>query len=811
MVAVLTTLAVGCATPPASLPEPGRRAEVPGGTLRAGTRLFDLTPLDLSGDGGVSEWGPSGVVLSRVEVRRSVRVEQARLSGCFERSQAAVPTLSSVVPVWLTIDGEGQVSEVAVGEASTPDSLRRCVATILGFARLSPPAGEGAAEVGLRLDFGREGRRLQSYDFEDEMVEAAPLSPPAGYVEPGVAAPVAAAGGAEAVVAEIGDELLKAWAALDAAGNEALATWQECLPEELNPEQAQPGPLLGRLDANGARLEGSAPGRLEACATKALGPLSGEVEEGSEVALELWPPEVELPEEAAVARPVVVRVGQVKLVGAVDKRQLRGAIRARRAAVVGCYRRRAGAVAGLQGRVVVDMTLDGRLGRALVSSVAANETGDAALGACVADVMRGLRLTSMADGPIVRVHYPFVFRPGARQPAPEDAVLAEVERAIAFGGERAVGVLERSLGAGPERLRRLEAIAPMFAEAGRFEEAIAINRALIVERGADPAQLGDHLRIVDLQLATGDVEGARAELLRATEVLLALRAARPSAAASRAIKPHAEALDAALRELAALWHREALSTRQDAMAEAAASLYAAWLRAMPAEPHPEVVFGAAELAFKMEEWERALDLFVRATHLSPIASVESPATTGSAKDLWSGAAYAAGHLARHPTATCPPVEPLPVPGSLSASLVATPPRPLPIPACHQKMIEALAHFAPDAPADERAEAVALHAQALMAWGHLDEARKVLSSLVFTPGVELAVPVLALELERRAGDAVRLWTLVRRLMAPELRDSEDPGLGANLDRLDATLRAAHCGAPAAGGRVAPRAILELCGR
>jgi TonB family protein len=101
-------------------------------------------------------------------------------------------------------------------------------------------------------------------------------------------------------------------------------------------------------------------------------------------------------------------------------RGIRDVIAANRQDIVDCYNKRLETSPGLHGGVTVKFTIaaDGTVPEA---AVAKNTVQDAELGDCMVARMKTWTFPQPQDGGIIRVTYPFTFKPVPQAPPPPDA------------------------------------------------------------------------------------------------------------------------------------------------------------------------------------------------------------------------------------------------------------------------------------------------------------------------------------------------------------------------------------------------------
>lgn len=97
--------------------------------------------------------------------------------------------------------------------------------------------------------------------------------------------------------------------------------------------------------------------------------------------------------------------------GTLDRETIRASIREQQVAVRFCYEQGLSRRPGLEGRVVIQLTVEAD-GSVTESGVVGSTLGDAAVELCVARALERVRCpSSTGRGPVV-VTYPFMFMPG---------------------------------------------------------------------------------------------------------------------------------------------------------------------------------------------------------------------------------------------------------------------------------------------------------------------------------------------------------------------------------------------------------------
>ena len=124
-----------------------------------------------------------------------------------------------------------------------------------------------------------------------------------------------------------------------------------------------------------------------------------------------------------------IPAAEATLTGALDKELIRRVVRENQRQIRHCYERLLQRNPGLAGRVTVRWRIDadGSVGE---SEVAESTVNTPALGACLADAVRGWKFPRPKGGGVVRVSYPFVFRLGTGGPGPVEAQDMEAIRRV---------------------------------------------------------------------------------------------------------------------------------------------------------------------------------------------------------------------------------------------------------------------------------------------------------------------------------------------------------------------------------------------
>ncbi|HLT38177.1 MAG TPA: TonB family protein [Enhygromyxa sp.] len=106
-----------------------------------------------------------------------------------------------------------------------------------------------------------------------------------------------------------------------------------------------------------------------------------------------------------------VRTAKAQVMGSIDKDIIRRIVRAHVNEVRSCYNKSLVSDPNVSGRVAIQFVI-GDDGKVVSAAVQTNDTGDEALGTCVARQVKKWKFPSVPGGGNVTVTYPFVFSPG---------------------------------------------------------------------------------------------------------------------------------------------------------------------------------------------------------------------------------------------------------------------------------------------------------------------------------------------------------------------------------------------------------------